>query len=130
MEAHMKLRHLFTINIFIAAFFGLACAFFPAWSLRLYGLDPTAAAIWTTRLVGGSILGFATLMYFGRTSADPETRRAIALALLIQDLVGLLASLEIQLRGSINTLGWSNLVLYGLLALGYAWFRFIKPEAS
>jgi hypothetical protein len=128
MEAHMKLRHLFTINIFIAAFFGLACAFFPAWSLHLYGLDPNPAAIWTTRLTGGSILGFAALMYFGRTSANPEARRAIALALLIQDLVGLLASLEIQLRGSINTLGWSNLFLYGLLALGYAWFLFVRRE--
>jgi hypothetical protein len=41
----MKLRHLFTVNIFLAAFFGLACALFPAWALRLYGLVPDAAAI-------------------------------------------------------------------------------------
>jgi hypothetical protein len=116
----MKLRHLFTINLFIAAFFGLACAVFPAWSLRLYGLAPDSGAIWTTRLAGGSILGFATLMAFGRTSASVEARRAIALALIVQDVVGALASLEIQLHGSVNTLGWSNPVLYGLLALGYA----------
>ena len=126
----MKLRHLFTINLFIAAFFGLACAVFPAWSLRLYGLALDPGDIWMTRLVGGSILGFATLMAFGRTSASAEARRAIALALLVQDVVGLLASLEIQLKGSVNALGWSNLLLYGLLALGYAWFRFVQPAKS
>ena len=126
----MKLRHLFTINLFIAAFFGLACVLFPAWALRLYGLAPEAGAIWMARLVGGSILGFWTLMWYGRTSAGPEARRAIALALLVQDVAGLLASLEIQLRGSINALGWSNPLIYGLLALGYAWFRFVRPQAS
>ena len=124
----MKLRHLFTINLFIAAFFGIACTVFPAWSLRLYGLSPDPGAIWMTRLAGGSILGFATLMWYGRTSASAQARRAVALALIVQDVVGVLASLEIQLRGSVNALGWSNLILYGLLALGYIWFRFVKPE--
>jgi hypothetical protein len=130
MEATMKLRHLFTINIFIAAFFGLACALFPAWALRLYSLSPDGASIWMTRLVGGSILGFATLMWFGRTSATAEARRAIALALMVQDLVGMLASLEIQVRGSVNALGWSNPILYALLALAYAYFRFVRPKDS
>lgn len=34
----MKLKHLFFINIFFALFFGVACAFFAGWALRLYGL--------------------------------------------------------------------------------------------
>jgi hypothetical protein len=49
---------------------------------------------------------------------------------MVQDLVGALAFLEIQLRGSVNTLGWSNPGLYALLALGYAYFRFIRPQDS
>ncbi len=122
----MKLRHLFTINLFVAVFFGMACAVFPAWALRLYGLIPNAAAVWMTRVAGGSILGFGTLMWYGRTSASTEAQRAIALALMVQDIVGALASLEIQLRGSTNALGWSNPILYALLVLGYAWFRFVR----
>ena len=124
----MRLRHLFTINLFIAAFFGLSCSVFPAWVLQIYGLGPNDGAIWTTRLVGGSILGFATLMWYGRSRASVEARRALALALLIQDAVGVIASMEIQLRGSINALGWSNPILYALLALGYAYFLFIRPS--
>ena len=126
----MKLRHLFLINIFIAFFFGLSCAIFPAWVIKLYGLSTNQAAIWTTRLVGGSILGFATLMWYGLRAASTEARRAIAFALLFQDLVGASASIEIQLGGEINNLGWSNPILYGVLTLAYAYFLFIRPGKS
>jgi hypothetical protein len=125
----MKLKQLFSINIFFALFFGMTCAFFAGWALQLYGLAPEAGALWTTRLAGGSILGFASLMWFGLKSDSVKARRAIALALLIQDSVGFAASLIIQLGGNINALGWSNPALYGFLALGYIYFLFIKPDS-
>jgi hypothetical protein len=125
----MKLRHLFTINIFFAAFFGLGCAVFPKLIFGLYGLAPDEAAIWTGRLVGGSILGFGTLMWFGMRTASLEARRAIALALLLQDAVGCIASLFFQLTGEVNLFGWFSLALYGLLALAYAWFLVLRPGA-
>ena len=126
----MKLQHLFSINIFFAVFFGLACALLPLWTIQLYGLAANEAAIWTTRLVGGSILGYATLMWFGRKVESVTVRRAIALALLIQDAIGFIASVEIQLSGKVNAFGWSSPILYGLLALGYAYFLFIRLERS
>jgi len=126
----MKLKHLFTINIFFAVFFGVTCAFFAGWALRIYGLVPEAGALWTTRLAGGSILGFATLMWHGRKTDSQKARRAIALALLIQDSVGFAASLMIALSGSVNARGWSTSILYALLALGYAYFLFVNPERS
>jgi hypothetical protein len=86
------------------------------------------AAVWSARLVGGSILGYAALMAFGVRTVSASARRAIALALLIQDAIGFIASLEIQMKGGVNAFGWSNLVLYGLLALGYAYFLFIRPS--
>ena len=125
----MKLRQLFMINLFIAIPISLMCILLPAWSIKLYGLVPDEGSIWVTRLVGGSILGYASLMWFGSKSDAIKTRRAIALALLIQDSVGLLASLEIQFSGKMNFLGWPlNVLTYGLLALGYAYFTFIKLE--
>ena len=126
----MKLKHLFTVNIFFAVFFGVTCAFFAGWALKLYGLPPEAGALWTTRLVGGSILGFASLMWHGRKTDSQKARRAIALALLIQDSVGFAASLMIALSGSVNARGWSTSILYALLALGYAYFLFVNPERS
>jgi hypothetical protein len=128
MEVIMKLRHLFAINFCIAVFFGLACSLFPRGVFQLYGAAYDDAAIWSARLVGGSILGFETLMWFGMRAASVEARRAIALALLVQDGIGFIASMEIQLSGSVNAFGWSNPVLYGLLALTYAYFFFIRSQ--
>lgn len=124
----MKLRHLFTINLFFSIFFGLTCALFPVWAINLYGLESNPAAIWVTRLVGGSILGYATLVWFGRKAESRDARRAIALALLVQDVIGLLASIEIQSGGVINAFGWSNVLLYGMLSFGYAYFLFLRPQ--
>jgi hypothetical protein len=124
----MKLRQLFSINLVIAIFFGLSCSLIPRQLFQLYGLMLDEAGVWATRLVGGSILGYATLMWFGRKTTSSDARRAIALALLVQDTVGLIASLEIQFSGVMGFIGWSNPVLYLLLALGYAYFIFIKPS--
>jgi hypothetical protein len=124
----MKLKHLFTLNLFISISFGISSVFFTSWSLSLYGIPAEPDVIWIGRLAGGSILGFATLMWFGRRSESREARRAIALALLIQYVVGLSASLLIHLEVVRSIFGWSDLLVYGLLALAYAWFLFIKPE--
>jgi len=126
----VKLRHLFTINLFLAIFFGLSCSLFPVSVLRLYGLQSNPAAVWASRLVGGAILGYATLMWFGRRPRSLDARRAIAIALFVQDAIGFLASLEIQLGGAMNALGWSNPVLYGLLTLGYGYFLFLRRQDS
>jgi hypothetical protein len=129
-EDAMKLRYLFLINIFFAVFFGLSCTLFPRFVFWLYGVIPDDIAIWSTRLVGGSILGLGTLMWFGWKTASVDTRRAIAAALLIQDAVGCVASLLFQLTGKVNIFGWFSLALYGVLALAYAFFLFIRPKAA
>ena len=125
----MKLRHLFIINLFFAVSIALLCILVPRWSIRLVGLVPDVGSVWVTRLLGGSILGYASLMWFGSKTESVKTRRAIALALFIQDIVGFVGSLVIQLSGEVNFLGWPlNVLTYGLLTIGYAYFYFIKPE--
>ena len=125
----MKLQHLFAVNIVFAVFFGGSCSLVPRWVFGLYGLVPDEAAIWTARLVGGSILGFATLMWFGVKVTFVDTRMAIARALLVQDAIGCIASLAFQLTGTVNTFGWFSLGLYGILAMAYAFFLFARPES-
>jgi hypothetical protein len=124
----MKLRNLFAINIFFAIFFGGTCTFLPHFIFSMYNLVPDEAAIWVTRLTGGSILGFATLMWFGIKTPSVESRRAIALALLVQDAIGFIASIVFQFTDKVNVFGWLSLALYGVLALAYAYFLFIRPN--
>ena len=126
----MKLHHLFTINIFFAVYFGVTGSLFPQLWLFPYGLVPSDTVTWAVRLAGGSILGFATLMWYGRRHASQESRRAIAVALMVQDIVGTVASFWLQLQGTVNALGWSNVIGYLILAIGYAYFVFIRPADS
>lgn len=123
----MTLRIFFRINMIFAVFFGGSCSFFPRWVFSLYGLIPDNPAIWTAQLVGGSILGFATLMWFGQKTTSVDMRRAIASALLVQDVIGCVVSVQFQLIGTANTFGWLSLALYGVLAMVYAFFLFVKP---
>jgi hypothetical protein len=93
----MKLHHLFAINIFFAIFFGGTCTFFPHFVFSLYNLTPDVAAIWVSRLAGASILAFATLMWFGMRTTAIDSRKAIAIVLIVQDSIGCIASLIFQL---------------------------------
>jgi hypothetical protein len=127
-QPKMTLRNLFTVNIFVAIFFGVTCTFLPRLVSSLYGIIPDEATIWVTRLAGGSILGFATLMWFGIKTASVDARRAIALALIVQDTVGFVASFVFQLTGQPNAFGWSSLAIYGGLSLAYTYFLFARPE--
>jgi len=126
----MQLRHIFIVNAFIALFFGVTSTIFPIFVYRLYGVVPDAAAIWIARCLGGSLLGFCSLMVFGARSMSAETRRAIAFALLIQDVISGIASILFQLTGRLNTFGWATIGLYFILALLYAWFLYFRPMAA
>jgi len=35
-----------------------------------------------------------------------------------------------QLKGVVNSLGWSTVAIYLLLALGFAYFHFAKPSEA
>ena len=65
-------------------------------------------------------------MRFGQKTKSIDTRRAIAIALLVQDVIGCIASLKFQLVGIANSFSWYSLALYGFLAMAYAFFLFAK----
>jgi hypothetical protein len=65
-----------------------------------------------------------------RNAEAKETRLNLALALFIQDSVGLAVSLHGQFTGVMNWVGWSTVLVYLFLALGYGYFRFVRPDAA
>jgi hypothetical protein len=126
----MKLRHIFTVNVVCAAFFGLTCLLVPRWLFSLYGSELGEAGVYMTRLGGAAYLAFATLTWLARNAEAKETRLNLALALFIQDIIGLAVSLHGQFTGVMNLVGWSTVLVYLFLALGYGYFRFVKPSAA
>ncbi len=123
----MNLKNLFMINTVIALLFGLAFVLIPATALGWYGIDLLPkAGILMSRLFGSALLGIAILTWLVRSQGASEARTAIITGLLLHDALGFIVGLLAQLDGVANQLGWSTVIIYLLLALGYGYFRFVK----
>lgn len=117
---------LLIVSAVVYIIFGIAFVLVPGFVLALYGgmsLEPL-----TDHLFGAALIGFAVLNWLGRNANEGETLRAIVLANLVSATLGFLAALLQQLSGGVNALGWSSVVIYLLLALGFAYFQFMKPS--
>jgi len=126
----MKLGNLFAVNAVIAGLFGLSFVFAPARVLAQYGLTVDAGFGLVAQLFGAALIGYAILTWQVRKTADSDSRRAIVLALFISDGVAFVLALMAQLKGVVNSLGWSTVAIYLLLALGFAYFHFAKPSEA
>jgi FtsH-binding integral membrane protein len=124
------LSTLMVVNALIAAVFGVAFVVLPGQVTALYGPEVTPQLEYVAQLFGAALLAFAVLTWTARTAPDSEARRAILLALFIGDGVGFVVSLIGQLSGVMNALGWSTVVIYLLLALGFGYFCFVPPKAT
>jgi hypothetical protein len=126
----MKLSTWLTIAAVVAVVFGLAFVLVTGPLLSFYGITLDKAGTLVAQLFGAALIGFAVLNWFARGVTDREARQAILLANLASDAVGFVMALISQLAGVANALGWSTVALYLLLALGFAYFQFMKPSTA
>jgi len=126
----MSISLLMTINAVVAVIFGIGFVVSPGATLALYGISPDAAFRLVAQLFGAALIGFAVLTWSARNAKASDSRKAIVLALFVSDGLGFILSVIGQLQGIPNALGWLNVVIYLLLALGFGYFQFIKPSAS
>jgi len=82
------------------------------------------------QLFGAALLAFAVLTWTAREAPDSDARRAILLAMFVGDCIGCVVALIGQFRGVMNALGWSTVVIYLLLAIGFGYFCFAQPKAT
>jgi hypothetical protein len=125
----MKLNTLMVINTIVAAVFGIAFVLVPAQVIQLYGITVDAPLKYVGQLFGAALVGFAFLTWSARNATDSDARRAIVFALFVSDGVGFIVALIGQLAGVVNSLGWSTVAIYLLLALGFGYFQFTRPAS-
>jgi len=125
----MKISSFLMLKAIISLAFGIGFAVIPAVVWSIYGLTLDPAEIMMTRFFGACLLGIGLICWFTR-NADVNTLKGITLSLCIADTIGFIIALSAQLSGIINTLGWINVAIWLLLALGLGYFRFLKPGTS
>lgn len=126
----MKLGTLLVIDGVVGVVFGIAFVLVPAQVLSAYGTTLDAAGLFMTRLFGAALIQIGGLALLARNVADASAQRAIVLAYFIALVIGFVVALQGQLAGIANALGWSTVVIYLLLALGFGYFQFAKPRVS
>jgi hypothetical protein len=124
----MKFSTLCIVNTIIAAVFGLGFALVPGSATSLYGVDLSAAGLFVARLLGTSLISFAVLSFLAKDLMKSGARRPVVMSMFVGDALGFIASLIAQLQGLFNAFGWSTVVIYLLLALGWGYFALIKKE--
>lgn len=127
----MTLRNFLPAASIIAFVFGLGFVLMTQPLVSLYNVKLDASGVFLGQLYGVSLIGFGVLNWFARTVTDAKALEAIVLANLVDDALGFVIALlgQLSVVGGINQLGWSTVVLYLLLALGFAYFQFVKPAA-
>jgi hypothetical protein len=124
----MKLSTFLSIVGVVAILFGIGFVAAPADVLEQYGITADRYVVIMSRFFGGALINIGLIAWFARNIADALGRRSIVLAGLIGDLIGFFVALQGQMSGDINALGWSTVVIYGLFALGFAYFQFTSKS--
>ena len=124
----MKLSTLMVINTVISAVFGIAFVLIPWQVYSLYGVEPSPQLNYMGQLFGAALIAFAILTWSARNASDSDARSAIILALFIGDGVGFIMALIAQLGNVVNNFGWSTVVIYLFLTVGFGYFRFSKSS--
>jgi uncharacterized protein (DUF983 family) len=123
----MKLQHLLVFAAIVSILYGLGLLLIPGQLFSFYGVTQTAEATLMGRLFAAALLGLGLVAWLARGIDVSATRRAIVPSFLVCALVGLIVSAHAVYIGLINPYGWSVVIIYLLLTLGFAYFQFTKP---
>jgi hypothetical protein len=127
-ENNMSYRNVLTVSAILSFLFGLGFMLMPGQLVTYYGVELDEAGRFTGQLYGATLFGFGLLNWFARDFADGSVQRPVLTANLLTAALGTIFSLLGQLGGvpGVNALGWSTVLLYLLLALGFGYLRFMR----
>ncbi len=123
----MRPATLFLIASLLGLAFGLGFLAAPAAVLSVYGASTDATTLLMSRFFGAALVQLGLSVYLLRETREVATIRALAMAGTVGSLCGALVALLGVMNGTTNSLGWSTVVIYGLLLLGYASCLRVRP---
>jgi hypothetical protein len=122
----MKLRTFLTIAAVIALLYALGLILMPAFMATTYGFGTSASEILLGRFFGVEMLVVGLITWLAKDLTGASVR-PIIIGSLIGDIVGAFVALMGTLTGVMNSVGWSAVAIYLLIALGFAYFQFKAP---
>ncbi len=124
-----SVRSLLIVNAVIAIAFALGLLLGPAPLLQAIGLTTGNTEKLVAQLFGGSLIAVGLISWMAKDFSDPKARDGAVISFLLSDIVGFVISLLATIAHTMRNFGWLVVVIYLLLALGFAYFQFFHREA-
>jgi hypothetical protein len=126
----MKFKTWMIIKAIVCLGFAPVLLFVPAQLLNLLGMSFGSGAALTAREYGATLVGNLMLTWFARNVGASVARRAIILDLFIYDAIALVATLVLQLSGSLNPLGWGVVFVYLFFTVGFGYLLIQEGKSA
>jgi len=126
----IEMNTLFLVYLIAEALFGLGFLFLPAALMGPMGVTLDETSITFARMFGSLIISIPFLLYFARKSANPEFKKAVVYCVLVYLFVSTIILLLAQLRGLMNSLGWSVVLLHFAFFLWFGYHALAIRKAS
>jgi hypothetical protein len=124
----MRFPTLLTIAGILGIVFGIGFLALSASTLAPYGVRTDASGLIMAQFFGAALLQLALVFLCMRDIPATHIRK-LSLGAFLGELTGFWVALRIQLAGHVNSLGWSTVAIYALLALGFGLFAAGKGAA-
>ncbi|PKL39901.1 MAG: hypothetical protein CVV44_06680 [Spirochaetae bacterium HGW-Spirochaetae-1] len=123
-----------TVSIFmkfksvVSVIFGIGTLLAGGWLVSLFGATVDSAGMLFVNYTGACFLGIGLICWFVSNTDKNDLRQGVLLSLLICDSIGFVVALLAQLAGVTNALGWFNVGIWLVLALGLGYCRFLAKD--
>jgi hypothetical protein len=118
---------LFFVYLIVEVLFGIGFIFVPGFLMGPMGVTLDETSTTFARLFGSLIISIPVLLFFARKSASSEFKRGVVYCIFTYLLVSTIILLITQLKGLMNPMGWSIVILHFVFMLWFGYYL-IKPE--
>jgi hypothetical protein len=122
----MNYRTLFLINSLIAFLLGAAFLFVPSMAMERLGVDNYASTRLIAQFFGAAMIALGLLLWFVKDVGNESMQRGMGIALLVGAVASLIVTAIGTSAGTLRANGWLVILIYVLLAVGYAFLVFFR----
>jgi hypothetical protein len=119
---------LFLVYLIVEAIFGIGFLFVPGLMMDPMGVTLDETSTTFARLFGSLIISIPVLLFFARKSASSEFRRGVVYCIFIYLLASTIILLITQIKGLMNILGWSIVILHLVFLLWFSYYLIYRVK--
>jgi hypothetical protein len=124
----MNIRNLFLINMFVALIFSLALLLGPNTLLTKFGMKTGPSENLMAQFLGAALVIPGLLSWFARDFNEVAAQKAVTISFFLFYVIGFIVALLGTLSEAMKSSGWSIVIIFLAMALGYGYFLFMKPS--